>query len=305
MAKFSFDETVEKLSATPKGKEASMYGPIRDIFIHVLGYPAGDVDIDVTGEGGRPDVTARAPSGFLDAKGDSPKIDWIVVEAKDERGCFVDSVSRELIFEKKSKYVGPHTAWFVMAEPTVWVLRPVAGAALSADADVKVHIEKGGEATFRKQLEALMADKAGVSQQLSKFRDGDVSMVASEKLAVPAANPPPSKQTLTRIALNRKRFFQEIRDATTHLQSAVAGELARLADQNRLDARSLCARRRIHFFVVPQEEATDYLQKAQPPWRLGSSNQRSQAFRRYKTTGEARHKASCGSPPVPFPGTGR
>lgn len=62
MAKFSFDETIKKLRSTPKGKEASMYGPIRDIFIQILGYSAGDVDIDTAGEGGRPDVTARAPS---------------------------------------------------------------------------------------------------------------------------------------------------------------------------------------------------------------------------------------------------
>lgn len=63
-----------------------MYGPLRDLFIHVLGYPASDADIDITGEGGRPDVTVRAPSGLLDGKGRVAKTDWIVVEAQDERG---------------------------------------------------------------------------------------------------------------------------------------------------------------------------------------------------------------------------
>lgn len=46
-----------------------MYGPLRDLFIHVLGYVAADVDIDTSGEGGRPDVTVRAASGLIDEVG--------------------------------------------------------------------------------------------------------------------------------------------------------------------------------------------------------------------------------------------
>lgn len=37
MAKFSFEQAMAKLRETPAGKEASMYGPLRDLFIHVLG----------------------------------------------------------------------------------------------------------------------------------------------------------------------------------------------------------------------------------------------------------------------------
>jgi hypothetical protein len=142
MAKFSFDPVAAKLRSTPKGKEASMYGPIRDIFIHVLGYPAADVDIDTAGEGGRPDVTVRAPSGLKDGRGRETKIDWIVVEAKDEHHCFTDPAAKENIFGKKSKYVGTDTAWFVMVEPCAWVLRPVAGNDLTPDADVTILIEE-------------------------------------------------------------------------------------------------------------------------------------------------------------------
>ena len=226
MAKFSFDAAAEKLRSTPKGKEASMYGPIRDIFIHVLGYPAGDVDIDTAGEGGRPDVTVRAPSGLVDAKGRPAKIDWIVVEAKDEQHCFVEPTSRELIFEKKSKYIGPHTAWFVMVEPNAWIFRPVAGNALSPDADIQVSIKVGGELAFKSAIDALAANKAGVSTQLSKFRDGDLRMIAVEKLSTTDAAPP--KRLVNRIRLNRKRFFQDIREATMHLQSAVTSALSRI-----------------------------------------------------------------------------
>ena len=227
MAKFSFDETIKKLRSTPKGKEASMYGPIRDIFIQILGYSAGDVDIDTAGEGGRPDVTARAPSGLQDSKGSPLKIDWLVIEAKDERHCFTVQTSRENIFEQKSKYITAHTAWFVMIEPDAWILRPVAGNDLTPDADIIIDLSVVDEPEFITLTEPLHVNKAGVSHQLAKFRDGDLRMLAVEKLC-PAIGSSPTKRTLNRIKLNRKRFFQQVREATTYLQSAVAGAFSRL-----------------------------------------------------------------------------
>lgn len=226
MAKFSFDATIKKLQSTPKGKEASMYGPIRDILIHVLGYEAADVDIDTAGEEGRPDVTARAPSGLLDAKGKPARIDWLVVEAKDEHGCFVNTASREAIFEDKSKYVGAHTAWFVMVEPKAWILRPVAGNKLTPDADITIELDGITEPTFKRLAEALEAEKAGVSQQLVRFREGDPSLIAVEKLS--SSEKSPSKRSVNRVRLNRKRFFQLVREATAHLQTAVGGAFSRL-----------------------------------------------------------------------------
>lgn len=225
MAGFSFDEAVSKLRATPRGKEASMYGPLRDLFIHVLGYPASDVDIDTTGEGGRPDVTVRAPSGLLDGKGRVAKIDWIVVEAKDERGCFANAASRESIFEKKAKYVGSHTAYFVMVEPDAWVVRPVAGMVLSAEGDQVIELDGLTETVFRERLHALQAQMGGISIQLERFRAGDLSMIGIEKLDAP--DPNSSKTVQNRIRLSRKRFFQQVRDATSHLQQAVAVALKR------------------------------------------------------------------------------
>ena len=227
MAKFSFEETIKKLKSTPKGKEASMYGPIRDIFIQILGYSTGDVDIDTAGEGGRPDVTARAPSGLKDTKGNALKIDWLVVEVKDERHCFTVQTSRENIFEQKSKYITAHTAWFVMIEPDAWVLRPVAGNNLTPDADIVIDLNDISEQDFIKLTESLHVNKAGVSNQLAKFRDGDLRMLAVEKLS-PPIDIEPTKRTLNRIKLNRKRFFQQVREATTYLQSAVSGAFSRL-----------------------------------------------------------------------------
>ncbi|GHU45648.1 hypothetical protein AGMMS50289_17280 [Betaproteobacteria bacterium] len=229
MAKFSFDETVNKIKTTPTGKEASMYGPIRDLFIQVLGYPASDVDIDTSGEGGRPDVTVRAPTGYREANGKDSKTDWIVVEAKDEHNCFFDAARREIIFAKKSKYVGTHTAWFVMIEPVCMVLRSVGGGDLSAAADIVIALDGLNEADFLAKAVALKARFAGVSQQLEKFRSGDTTMIAVEKLQPQDA----SRREVERVRLSRKRFFRQIQESTLHLQAAVSGALLRLQGELR------------------------------------------------------------------------
>lgn len=227
-ARFSFEETIEKLHATPSGKEASMYGPIRDLFIQVLGYQASNVDIDTRGEGGRPDVTVRASAGYSDAKGKDVLIDWIVVEAKDERGCFADPNRREAIFAGKAKYVGANTAYFVMIEPTCLVLRSVGGGNLSADADVEIPLANLTRPDFEQHTLALQAKLAGVTQQLERFRAGDVNLIAVEKLQPKDGA---SKRAVARARLARKKFFQDIRESTVHLQGAVAGALARLGPE--------------------------------------------------------------------------
>ena len=227
--KLSFDEIIDKLRSTPKGKEASMYGPIRDLFIHFLGYPVSDVDIDTSGEGGRPDVTVRASSGMLDAKGRPHKIEWIVVEAKDEHNCFVDTTSREIIFEKKAKYIGSNTAWFIMVEPNAWIMRPVAGSKLTPDADIEIMLDQCGEQEFKRKAEPLSFDKAGVSPLMKKFREGDSSSIAVEKLmAMEGQAHTPSKRQENRIRLNRNRFFQQIRETTIFLQAGVTVALSRI-----------------------------------------------------------------------------
>lgn len=203
-----------------------MYGPIRDIFVHVLGYPAGDVDIDTRGEIGRPDVTVRAPSGLVDAQGRLKKLPWIVVEAKDEREAFHNPVSRERIFEQKAKYIGPNTAWLVMVEPDLWVLRPVSGGHVTREADLEVPIALSlGE--FRNRVQVLAADRAGLHTQLQQFRKGDPRLIAVQKLSLPNGESV-SKPVTARIALNRRWFFQEVRETTALLQDAVRGTLARI-----------------------------------------------------------------------------
>ena len=224
MPSFSFEDTIRKIQGTPKGKEASMYGPIRDLFIQVLGYPAEDVDIDTAGEGGRPDVTARAPSGLTNEKGKPVKIDWIVVEAKDQRGVFGNPSSREIIFDLKSKYIGTNTAWFVMVDPEIIVLRQVTGQDFAAVNDIEIPLDGLTRPAFEDKISLLSHSKAGVPAQLKKFRDGDTKLIATEKLDRPDPATA-TKRQLNRYSVTRRRFFDNVREGTAHLQSATRNAL--------------------------------------------------------------------------------
>lgn len=221
---FSFDDTIKKLRGTLRGKEASMYGPIRDLFIHVLKYPAADVDIDTTGEGGRPDVTARAPSGIKDAKGKEVKIDWIVVEAKDENGCFSNTDSREKIFSKKAKYIGTNTAWFVMVEPEIILARQVAGEDFSTTSDIELPLDGLTRHEFVEKLRQLHHDVAGVPAQLKRFREGDTRLIAREKLSAPGPLVSTQKE-IGRFQVTKKRFYNNIREVTKLLQGSTKNAL--------------------------------------------------------------------------------
>lgn len=163
----SFSETIELISNTVRGQEAAMYGPLRDLFCDALGYARGRVLIDVAGDAGRPDITCRAPNGLTDKAGRNIEIDWIVVEAKDERNAFLTEAKREAIFAQKSKYITPNTSWFVMVDPCVFVARPVFSADLSAINDIVFRLDGSeDEHTFRTKFSRLAAEVAGVPEPL-------------------------------------------------------------------------------------------------------------------------------------------
>jgi hypothetical protein len=61
-----FEAAVEALRNTVKGKEATMYTALRDIFVDVLGYPKTSIVVDTAGLRGRPDITIHAPGGTTD-----------------------------------------------------------------------------------------------------------------------------------------------------------------------------------------------------------------------------------------------
>ena len=171
-----FETARHQLLATEDGQEATMYGPLRDLFVEVLGYPAPSVDIDRSGARGRPDLTVFAPGAAAGAR-----VAWIVLEAKDERGVCRDEARRAALFAAKSKYISADTAWFVMADPTTLVARP---ADRGADASTDLVLDLSGldHATFLDRWAALKEEVAGVPQLLARFRDGDETLIATDRL---------------------------------------------------------------------------------------------------------------------------
>lgn len=210
-----------------------MYPRIFQLFVHFLGYPGRQVLTDTAGDAGRPDVTCRAPSGLTDATGRPIEIDWIVVEAKDQRYGLSRAENREKLFAEKSKYITPNTAWFVMVDPILFVARPVVGGDLNADNDIIVYLADG-EAEFREKLSALRADVAGVPERLKRFRDGDLSLIATEKLIEPKGA---TERARNRVQVARRGFYATLRDTTRALQQAtlqtllsVQGDVQAVAD---------------------------------------------------------------------------
>lgn len=194
-----------------------MYGPLRDLFVHFLGYGGRQVVIDTAGDAGRPDLTCRAPSGMIDANGRALEIDWIVVEAKDQRYGLTTPDKRETLFAEKSKYITPNTAWFIMADPQTFVARPVLSGTYDAANDIEFHFNGEDEAAFRHKFAALRADIAGVSVRLARFRQGDVSQIATEKLIAPDDA---TERVRNRVQVARRSFYATLRDTTHGLQQA-------------------------------------------------------------------------------------
>lgn len=205
-----------------------MYGHLRDLFVHFLGYSGRQVVIDTAGDAGRPDITCRAPSGLQDANGRAIEIDWIVVEAKDHRYGLGVEANREKLFAEKSKYITPNTAWFVMVDPTVIIARPVLSGDYGAANDIEFRFA-GPEAEdeFLARFAALCADVAGVPEKLARFRQGDTSLIATEKLLA-ADNA--SQRVKNRVAVARRAFYSTLRDTTRALQQATLQTLRSVQD---------------------------------------------------------------------------
>lgn len=213
-----FNDVAEALLETRAGEEASMYGQLFHLFVHFLGYAGREVVIDTAGDAGRPDLTCRAPSGLVAANGRPHEIDWIVVEAKDQRSNLSDELKREAIFAEKSKYITPNTAWFVMADPTMFIARPVLSGDYDSANDLIFYFRGGGgEGEFLSKFAGLRAEVAGVPEKLVRFRNGDTSLIATEKLI---ASDDATQRTRNRVQVARRTFYSTLRDTTSALQEA-------------------------------------------------------------------------------------
>ena len=159
-----FEIARTSLAATAKGQEATMYGPLRDLFIEVLGYPPQDVDIDRSGARGRPDITVFAPGAVTGSK-----VAWIVLEAKDEHDACKTPAKRKALFKEKSKYITADTAWFIMVDPTTLVARP-ADRGGDASTDIVLDLATLTYDEFLEKMAELRAEVAGVPHLLARFR---------------------------------------------------------------------------------------------------------------------------------------
>jgi len=194
-----------------------MYGHLRDLFIEVLGYPARDVDIDRRGARGRPDLVAFAPGGT-----EGSRIAWIVLEAKDEKDSCAPVEARARLYREKSKYVTADTAWFVMAEPAAIIARP-ADRGSSDAADIVVPLAGLSIEEFAAAFAPLRAEIAGVPHMLDRFREGDESFIAVDRLD--------GSGDEVASAVARAVFYDSLVDTTRSLQSACERALTFTAPQ--------------------------------------------------------------------------
>ncbi|HYI41857.1 MAG TPA: N-6 DNA methylase [Allosphingosinicella sp.] len=192
-----------------------MYGHLQGLFVHFLGYARRSVLTDTAGEAGRPDLTCRAPSGL------GSDVDWIVLEAKDRTHGFGSEERIEAIFAEKSKYITPNTAWFVMADPNKMIARPVFAGDWNSANDItfwwRGPHQGTAEEAFLGTFSALKAEVAGVPDRLRRFREGDTSLIGTEKLLVADDT---SKRTQNRALLARRVFYSALREVTRLLQQA-------------------------------------------------------------------------------------
>jgi hypothetical protein len=207
-----------------------MYPHLFQLFVHFLGYHGRQVFTDTAGDAGRPDLACKAPSGLTLANGRPHEIDWIVVEAKDGRTNLANAATREALFAEKSKYITPNTAWFVMVNPSLFIARPVMGGDYDAANDIEFLFLSEGEEVFRRRFAALHHDVAGVPDQLLRFREGDTSLIATEKLTPPQD---PTQRVINRVQLARRNFYTTLRDTTRALQEATLHTLRSVQDEVR------------------------------------------------------------------------
>ena len=210
-----FEIARDSLVVTAKGQESTMYGPLRDLFIEVLGYPPRYVDIDRSGARGRPDITVFAPGAA-----DDSKVAWIVLEAKDEHGACKADADRRALFAEKSKYITADTAWFVMVDPTTLVARP-ADRGSDATVDIVIDLSITSHEDFLGALADLKAEVAGVPHLLARFRAGDESLIAVDRLTgSPVGEADPLSETIA-----RNVFFDGLEETTQRLQLAAISAL--------------------------------------------------------------------------------
>lgn len=218
--KSEFAAAVNALRTTVKGKEATMYTALRDLFTDVLSYPKTNIVVDTAGLRGRPDITIYAPGGAGESR-----VAWIVGECKDEPGAVSSPTGRLKLFAEKAKYITTDTAYFLMADPDMLVVR---GVGSDGTADMEMPWTGLTIESFAQTLAPLRAEVAGVPELLREFRSGNEALIARDKLTPSADADGPTQLA---IQINRNIFFDALSETTRLLQQATLRALEAVREQ--------------------------------------------------------------------------
>lgn len=198
-----------------------MYPFIRDLFVRFLGFKAEDVFTDTANERGDiPDLAVFAATGVLDAKGKEKTSPWLVLEAKDEPEIFLDEASRAETFAEKSKYIELDTAWFVMVDPSCFVLRAVStrSANYNPKSDKVIKWDGLTEEAFNQHCLEISVAQSGTNRRLQAFRDDIGHPIAEIKLSHPGQLLSHKQEEALERA--RNEFYLSMRTSAQLLQTA-------------------------------------------------------------------------------------
>ncbi len=89
--------------------------------------------------------------------------------------------------------------------------RPVLSGDYDSANDIVFYYRTETEQDFRQKFAGLRAEIAGVPDKLRRFREGDTSLIATEKLVAPDDA---SRRVQNRVQVARRAFYSTLRDTT-------------------------------------------------------------------------------------------
>jgi hypothetical protein len=162
------------------------------------------------------------------------KARWSVVEAKDEHGAAKDPIRRASLYKEKAKYITSDTAYILMVDPTAMVIRNTA-MGVKAEGDIVLVLDGLTLEQFLEQAAPIRGEVAGVPEVLRRFRSGDESLIAYDRLTT-AAGADADAELAAQVA--RNVFFDSLHETTQLLQQAVLRALVSIRPQrDEIDAR--------------------------------------------------------------------
>ena|GEM_PF-2427809 len=230
--RLAFEAAVKAIAATSKGNKARMCAALRDLFAGVLGYEKTAIMVAPEDTGGRPDITISAPAATTPRATTpgattpgatiSSSRPWIVGVCSDEPGTLHNAGTRRSLYAANAGFFTADTAFFLMADPEMLVVRRV-----GSTRDDSMAWQGLDHETLAARLAWLRAEFAGIPQAINAFLGGDDSSIARDRLTAPA-----NANAETRLAarITQNIFFDTLRETTGRLQQATLNALQATRD---------------------------------------------------------------------------